>query len=87
MPLKHDLYQPDRYIQDLTPYEHLHRNFRVCVVHYFRLVKLCATSDHVRWLMRSLVCMEHPEWDATLEMIRANRGKAAQGSGAVLPNL
>ncbi|KAJ7814019.1 hypothetical protein B0H14DRAFT_2604463 [Mycena olivaceomarginata] len=78
MPLKRDLYQPDRYIQDLTPYEHLHRNFRVCVVHYFRLVKLCATSDHVRWLMRSLVCMEHPEWDATLEMIRANGGKAAQ---------
>lgn len=89
MPPKQDLYQPDRYIQDLTPYDHLHRNFRVCVVHYFRLVKLCATSDQVRWLMRSLVCMEHPEWDATLQMIRKTGGKAAQGNGVVTcpPNL
>lgn len=76
---KRDLYQPDRFIQDLSPYEHLHRNFRVCVVHYFRLVKLCATTDHVRWLMRSLVCMEHCDWDGTLEKIRELGGKAAKG--------
>ncbi|KAF8186521.1 hypothetical protein K438DRAFT_1596387 [Mycena galopus ATCC 62051] len=75
---KADLYEPHRNIQDLSPYEHLHRIFRVCIVHFFRLVKLCATTEHVRWLMRSLVCMEHPDWDATLETIRELGGKAAQ---------
>ncbi|KAJ7776748.1 hypothetical protein B0H14DRAFT_2401533, partial [Mycena olivaceomarginata] len=79
MPRKRDLYQPERAVQDLTPYEHLHRMFRVCVVHYFRLVKLCATTEHVRWLMRSLVCMEHRDWDGTLQMIQDLGGKAAQG--------
>ncbi|KAJ6478210.1 hypothetical protein C8R45DRAFT_933970 [Mycena sanguinolenta] len=78
MPPKADLYQSGRNIQDLTPYEHLHHIFRVCVVHYFRLVKLCATTENVRWLMRSLVCMEHPDWDGTLESIRQMGGKAAQ---------
>ncbi|KAF8128839.1 hypothetical protein K438DRAFT_1645085 [Mycena galopus ATCC 62051] len=78
LPRKRDMYQPDRYIQDLTPYEHLHRMFRVCVVHYFRLVKLCSTTEQVRWLMRSLVCMEHPDWDGTLEMISELGGKPAQ---------
>ncbi|KAJ7792606.1 hypothetical protein B0H14DRAFT_2930185 [Mycena olivaceomarginata] len=78
MPPKRDLYQTDRYIQDLSPYEHLHRNFRVCVVHYFRLVKLCSTTEHVRWLMRSLVCMEHADWEGTLQTIRDLGGKAAQ---------
>ncbi|KAJ6479653.1 hypothetical protein C8R45DRAFT_786072, partial [Mycena sanguinolenta] len=78
MPPKADLYQSGRNIQDLTPYEHLHCIFRVCVVHYFRLVKLCATTENVRWLMRSLVCMEHPDWDGTLESIRQMGGKAAQ---------
>jgi hypothetical protein len=80
MPPKRDLYQTDRYIQDLSPYEHLHRNFRVCVVHYFRLVKLCSTTEHVRWLMRSLVCMEHADWEGTLQTIRDLGGKAAQGN-------
>ncbi|KAJ7795087.1 hypothetical protein B0H14DRAFT_2921121, partial [Mycena olivaceomarginata] len=78
MPPKRDLYQTDRYIQDLSPYEHLHRNFRVCVVHYFRLVKLCSTTEHVRWLMRILVCMEHADWEGTLQTIRDLGGKAAQ---------
>ncbi|KAK6974428.1 hypothetical protein R3P38DRAFT_3331676 [Favolaschia claudopus] len=78
MPIKSDMYQPERNLQDLSPYEHLHRVFRVCVVHYFRLVKLCATTEQVRWLMRSLVCMEHPDWDGTLESIRELGGKPAQ---------
>ncbi|KAJ6485271.1 hypothetical protein DFH09DRAFT_949026 [Mycena vulgaris] len=78
MPAKHDLYQQHRLIQDLTPYEHLHRNFRVCTVHYIRLVKLCAVPESVRWLMRSLVCMEHPDWQGTLEKIYELGGKPAQ---------
>ncbi|KAF7328552.1 hypothetical protein MVEN_02542900 [Mycena venus] len=79
MTRKADLYEPGRDIQDLSPYEHLHRTvlFR-SILHYFHLVKLCLTTEHVRWLMRSLVCMEHPDWDATLETIQELGGKAAQ---------
>ncbi|KAJ6467649.1 hypothetical protein C8R47DRAFT_1303282 [Mycena vitilis] len=76
MPLKADLYEPGRNIQDLDPYEHLRRTFRVCVVHDFRNIKKCAVSDEVRWLMRSLVCIEHDDWDGTLSMIREKGGKA-----------
>ncbi|KAJ7161781.1 hypothetical protein C8R43DRAFT_947296 [Mycena crocata] len=75
MPMKHDLYQTTRRVQDLGPYEHLHRLFRVCTVHYARLVKECRTTDAVRWLMRSLVCMEHPDWDRTIEQICELGGK------------
>ncbi|KAK7034263.1 hypothetical protein R3P38DRAFT_2413049, partial [Favolaschia claudopus] len=46
--------------------------------HTFRLVKLCATNEQVRWLMRSLVSMEHQDWDGTLDSIRELGGKAAQ---------
>ncbi|KAJ6467409.1 hypothetical protein C8R45DRAFT_938748 [Mycena sanguinolenta] len=67
MPPKRDMYETERLLQDLSPYEHLHRNFR-----------LCATTEQVRWLMRSLVCMEHPDWDGTIQMISVHGGKAAQ---------
>lgn len=80
MPRKHDLYELDRYLQDLSLYEHLHRNFRVCTVHYHRLVKLCPVPDLVRSLMRSLVCMEHRDWDGTLELICNLGGKPAIGT-------
>lgn len=80
MARKHDLYQRERFIQDLSPYEHLHRIFRVCVVHFFRLIKLCAVNDEVRWLMRSLVCMEHADWDGTIKKICDLGGKPALGA-------
>ncbi|KAJ7020865.1 hypothetical protein C8F04DRAFT_1403338 [Mycena alexandri] len=75
LPLKQDLHEPARNIQDLTPYEHLRRLFRICVVHDFRNIKKCAVSDEVRWLMRSLVCIEHDDWDGTLAAIREKGGK------------
>jgi hypothetical protein len=80
MPLKRDLYDNERFIQDLTPYEHLHRMFRACNVHYYRLVKLCAVPESVRWLMRSLVCMEHPDWQGTVDKICELGGKPADGT-------
>ncbi|KAJ6549305.1 hypothetical protein DFH09DRAFT_1281487 [Mycena vulgaris] len=46
---KPDLYEQDRLIQDLSPYDHLHRNYRVCTVHYSRLVKLCAGPMAYAW--------------------------------------
>ncbi|KAJ6506213.1 hypothetical protein C8R47DRAFT_1241345 [Mycena vitilis] len=76
MPLKPDLHEPERNIQDLTPYEHLSRVFRVCIVHDFRNIQKCQVSDEVKWLMRSLVCVEHDDWDGTLGMIREKGGKA-----------
>ncbi|KAJ7847584.1 hypothetical protein B0H14DRAFT_2583477 [Mycena olivaceomarginata] len=76
MPPKADLHQPYRNIQDLTPYEHLWRVFRVCTVHNFRNIKKCGVSEEVRWLMRSLVCVEHDNWDNTLAVIRQKGGKA-----------
>ncbi|KAJ7823047.1 hypothetical protein B0H14DRAFT_2518729 [Mycena olivaceomarginata] len=76
MPRKADLHQPERDIQDLNPYDHLRRIYRICTVHNFRNIKKCSVSDEVRWLMRSLVCMEHDDWDGTLLKIRENGGKA-----------
>ncbi|KAJ6627414.1 hypothetical protein B0H10DRAFT_1779384 [Mycena sp. CBHHK59/15] len=76
MSRRKDLYETHHFIQDLMPYEHLHRNFRVCGVHYFRLVKICPVPDNVRWHMQSLRCMEHPDWDGTLQRICNKGGKA-----------
>ncbi|KAJ7201931.1 hypothetical protein C8J57DRAFT_1102564 [Mycena rebaudengoi] len=76
MPLKADLHEPRRTIQSLSPYEHLHRLFRLCSNHFYRNIKTCAVSEEVRHLMRSLLCIEHPNWDATLAKIREKGGKA-----------
>jgi hypothetical protein len=78
LPRRKDLYE-DRYIQDLGPYDHLHRLFRVCVIHFFRLIKTCPVPENVRTLMRSLVCMEHGDWDGTIKSICDLGGKPAQG--------
>ncbi|KAJ7218166.1 hypothetical protein C8J57DRAFT_1095711, partial [Mycena rebaudengoi] len=77
LPRRKDLYE-DRYIQDLGPYDHLHRLFRVCVIHFFRLIKTCPVPENVRTLMRSLVCMEHGDWDGTIKSICDLGGKPAQ---------
>lgn len=79
MPLKSDLHEPERNIQDLSPYEHLGRVFRICIVHDFRNIKKCAVPEEVRWLMRGLVCIEHEDWDGTLALIREKGGKAGNG--------
>lgn len=41
----------------------------------FANVKLLNLSD----LMRSLVCIEHPDWDGTIEQIKTLGGKAGRG--------
>ncbi|KAJ7019408.1 hypothetical protein C8F04DRAFT_335710 [Mycena alexandri] len=78
-PLKSDLHEPHRNIQDLSPYEHLARLYRICVIHDFRNIKKCAVSEEVRWLMRSLVCIEHDDWEGTLAEIREKGSKAGSG--------
>ncbi|KAJ7212425.1 hypothetical protein C8J57DRAFT_1097238, partial [Mycena rebaudengoi] len=75
MAIKADLHEPERNIQDLDPYDHLRRIFRICTVHDFRNINKCAVPEDVRWLMRGLVCIEHDDWDGTLLDIREKGGK------------
>ncbi|KAJ6580121.1 hypothetical protein DFH09DRAFT_1029996 [Mycena vulgaris] len=76
MPVKADLHQAERTIQELDPYDHLRRILRICVVHDFRNINKCPVAEDVRWLMRSLVCIEHDDWEGTLLKIRDKGGKA-----------
>ncbi|KAJ7816637.1 hypothetical protein B0H14DRAFT_3877805 [Mycena olivaceomarginata] len=75
---KHDLHQPDRLLSSLSPYEHLHRVFRVCDVHGRRNIRKCAVPESVRKLMRSLICLRHLDWDATIASIHQLGGKAGE---------
>ncbi|KAJ7031240.1 hypothetical protein C8F04DRAFT_1186086 [Mycena alexandri] len=77
-PYKMDLHEPLRYLASLSPYEHLNRLFRLCVAHSFRNIRKCKVSDLFKDLMRSLVCMEHADWDGTIEKIKNLGGKAGQ---------
>ncbi|KAJ6578506.1 hypothetical protein B0H19DRAFT_1062987 [Mycena capillaripes] len=76
MRTKPDLHEPHRTIQSLGPYEHLGRTFRLCSNHYYRNIKSIPVSEEVKRLMRSLLCLEHTSWDATLNLIREKGGKA-----------
>ncbi|KAJ6528652.1 hypothetical protein DFH09DRAFT_1413445 [Mycena vulgaris] len=76
MPVKADLHQAEHTIQELDPYDHLRRILRICVVHDFRNINKCPVAEDVRWLMRSLVCIEHDDWEGTLLKIRDKGGKA-----------
>ncbi|KAJ7657652.1 hypothetical protein DFH06DRAFT_1472990 [Mycena polygramma] len=72
-----DLHEPTRLLSSLTPYEHLLRILRMCVVHVYRRIKSCAVSDEVKELMRSLICITHVDWDGTIAKIQQLGGKAA----------
>jgi hypothetical protein len=72
-------HQPERSIQSLTPYEHLHRVFHLCSNHYYRNITSCAVPAEVKRLMCSLLCMEHTDWEGTLAAIRNTGGKAGKG--------
>ncbi|KAG6847309.1 hypothetical protein H0H93_008916, partial [Arthromyces matolae] len=75
---KHDLHHRHRLLSSLTPYEHLHRVFRLCKVHALRNIHdIRGVTEEVRDLMRSLICMVHPDWEGTLEKICSLGGKAA----------
>ncbi|KAK7015447.1 hypothetical protein R3P38DRAFT_3321667 [Favolaschia claudopus] len=71
-----DLHEPGRLLADLSPYDHLSRIFRICVVHVYRRIKSAAVPDEVKQLMRNLICITHPEWDYTIERIKDLGGKA-----------
>ncbi|KAL0060449.1 hypothetical protein AAF712_012771 [Marasmius tenuissimus] len=70
-----DLYENKR-LKDLSPYDHLHRIFRLCLVHFCRNIQECKVPPPAREAMRGLACMEHESWDEALETIRNDGGRA-----------
>lgn len=75
----YDLHEPGRLLSSLSEYEHLHRVFRLCSVHVFRNIKTASVPEEVKNKMRSLVCMEHADFDGTLRDITVEGGKAGLG--------
>ncbi|KAJ7894497.1 hypothetical protein B0H14DRAFT_3426901 [Mycena olivaceomarginata] len=71
-----DMHEPWRSLHSLGPYDHLRRLYRVCKVHNYRNIRICAVTEPVRQLMRSLACIRHPDWDGTIAQILASGGKA-----------
>ncbi|KAF5366384.1 hypothetical protein D9758_009754 [Tetrapyrgos nigripes] len=74
-PNKHDLEEPHRLLTDLDPYDHLRRFLTLCTVHFSRNIRSSSVSEEVRNLMRSLLCIEHSDWDGTLNAICTLGGK------------
>ncbi|KAJ6531648.1 hypothetical protein DFH09DRAFT_1263868 [Mycena vulgaris] len=77
---KPDLHEPERPLASLSPYEHLYRILRMCVVHVCRRIKSAAVPEDVKKLMRSLICEKHEDWDGTLAQIKVLGGKAGTGA-------
>ncbi|KAF9011576.1 hypothetical protein BDZ89DRAFT_1119143 [Hymenopellis radicata] len=73
---RHDHFDTDRHIGDLTPYEHVHRVFRLCYAHFMRNITEGSLPDHVKAKMRSLACITHPDFEGTLAYIKHEGGKA-----------
>ncbi|KAJ7256436.1 hypothetical protein C8J57DRAFT_1235810 [Mycena rebaudengoi] len=67
-----------RLLKDLNPYDHLNRVFPHCVTHAFRNIRKCKVPDGVKALMRSLICIEHVDWDGTIHKIKNLGGKPAE---------
>lgn len=78
-PDKYDLHEPSRTLASLGPYDHLRRLVRVCYTHAKRNIQKCNVSEEVRKLMRSLLCLTHPDWNGALDLIRQQGGKAGAG--------
>ncbi|KAL0571531.1 hypothetical protein V5O48_010432 [Marasmius crinis-equi] len=75
-PGKRDLHEPQKLLIDLSPYDHLLRFLTLCIVHFLRNIRSARVSEEVRNLMRSLHCIEHPNWDETIAAIRTLGEKA-----------
>ncbi|KAF9243075.1 hypothetical protein BU15DRAFT_86510 [Melanogaster broomeanus] len=76
MPDQSDLHEPHRPLSTLTEYDHLRRVYRLCTVHIFRNIRTSSVDEHVKNMMRSLVCVEHDDFQNTVEKIQTSGGKA-----------
>ncbi|KAJ7586405.1 hypothetical protein C8J56DRAFT_1051777 [Mycena floridula] len=80
MPHQMDLHEPHRRVASLSPYEHLHRIFRLCVIHILRYIRECkGVTESVRQSMRSLMCIEHPDWKGAIQAIQTEGNKEGKG--------
>lgn len=73
---KYDLHEPHRPLPSLDEYDHLHRVIRLCTSHIFRNIRKANVPEPVRNLMRSLVCIEHSDWENTIHRIQVEGGPA-----------
>ncbi|KAJ7257624.1 hypothetical protein C8J57DRAFT_1074290 [Mycena rebaudengoi] len=73
---KYDLHEPHRPLPSLDEYDHLHRVIRLCTSHIFRNIRKVNVPEPVRNLMRSLVCIEHSDWENTIQRIQVEGGPA-----------
>ncbi|KAJ7587912.1 hypothetical protein C8J56DRAFT_1049975 [Mycena floridula] len=73
---KGDLHEPLRQLKDLSPYDHLARLLRLCIVHYYRNIDETANiTEQVKSSMKSLACIRHSNWQETVDFICANGGQ------------
>lgn len=79
-PLKLNLHEDGRLLASLSPYEHLHRLFCLCVAHVSRNIKTRKVSDSIRMMMRSLVCVSHVDFEGTVHKIECEGGKEGAGT-------
>ena len=79
LPPRNDLHEPHRTLASLSEYEHLHRIFRLCAIHIARNIKDAAVTEDVKNKMRSLVCMEHNDFQGCLRDIAREGGKVGTG--------
>ena len=80
LPPRNDLHEPHRKLTSLSEYEHLHRIFRLCHVHVHRNIKQAAVPELVKKKMRSLICIEHDDFEGCLQDIAHDGGKVGTGS-------
>ncbi len=77
-----DQHEPKKKMKTLSPYDHLRRFFRLCLVHFTRNVRelKAAVSDDVREAMLSLASSEpHQNLEGAYATINAG-GKKARGT-------
>lgn len=84
---KQGLHETHRLLVELSPYDHLHRLFRLCTVHFMRNIRRCQVDEEVRHMMRSLMCLRHPDWDGTIQAICERGGKPAIGTVSSISTL
>lgn len=82
-PMRFDLHETECLVKDLGIYDHLRRLLRLCIVHFYRNIQKTQVPDSVRNQMRSLVCVEHSDWDGTLMQIETEGGKAGKGTNSI----
>ncbi len=73
-----DLHKPRRKLQDLSDYEHLHQLLHLCRVHIDQNIQQLSVSNSIKQAMCSLVCIEHPDWEGTMDFIKHEGKQAGQ---------